>query len=891
MISKKRKSTSLAPKTRPKASKVSALTNQGSGAIATSGSAAAGEGSIAVVGNVDGTIVLAQPGATVSINQAARSTRFPELSAWPIPMPPRAYFAHPYPLQSHFTGRFSERKTLTNWLTENRQPIFVLTAIGGMGKSAASWVWLQEDVFERSAPSLPGRSQEFNRDSLRSPKPYLEGVLWWSFYERDASFTSFVNEALIYVSRRTINPEDISSSSDKVKTLLELLTQRRFLIILDGFERELHAFKSLSVFNTKWSDYDEADSIFRSCVDTRASEFLRGVASLRGQSQVLITSRYLPYELDNLEGVQREDLAGLGTEESISLFRAHNIHGTRAEILALCRAHGYHPLSLRLLVGVIVKDKQRPGDVQVMRHNLIFMQLKGKEKHHIFQTAYDSLGRQNRSLLSNIACFRGPMPYSALAIFNSWKNLKRFDAALEELIQRNLLVFDVKLGRFDLHPLVRQYAYSRLNRSILETVHHRLRSYFKKLSASRINDPKTSEELSDLIEYYYHTVKSGRYTEAYKVFHDKLFESLHYRFGEYHTNIELLGNLFPFGEHKPPRLRRMLLKTWTRGIHTGTAFPPRLGYESAQVWALTALGISYRAIGSPKQAEPLFRMANSISEQLGDIENLVIGLINLSDVQWTLGEFKVVDHNLRQQIALSKSIGSEAYEIVGHQDLGLRLAFRGRWSEADAELGYALQRSLERKDVHRQAIIWAHWARKELLLARALNSKRTTRKALVAALRIMNLLGNNLRERHYVRACWLTGAAYLRNGNLDQAQHYLQEALAQCRRINIVEFESDILLEMARFWLAKREQEVASKYAYEALSIAERCSFVLAEADAYLLISTIERQNNNRDLALKYAERAYEYAECDGAPDYVYKVAYDESNVILDELGQNRLLR
>ena len=83
--------------------------------------------------------------------------------------PPQPDFAHPYPIQSGFTGRVAERKMLTSWLHSGRQPILALIAIGGMGKSALSWAWLQRDVLGQpllGATDLPppqekGKSGDF----------------------------------------------------------------------------------------------------------------------------------------------------------------------------------------------------------------------------------------------------------------------------------------------------------------------------------------------------------------------------------------------------------------------------------------------------------------------------------------------------------------------------------------------------------------------------------------------------------------------------------------------------------------------------------------------------------------------------------------------------------
>ena len=59
-------------------------------------------------------------------------TRTDSAYSWPL----QPNFAHPYPLQEHFTGRIRERKMLTEWLISRKHSLLALVAIGGMGKSS-----------------------------------------------------------------------------------------------------------------------------------------------------------------------------------------------------------------------------------------------------------------------------------------------------------------------------------------------------------------------------------------------------------------------------------------------------------------------------------------------------------------------------------------------------------------------------------------------------------------------------------------------------------------------------------------------------------------------------------------------------------------------------------
>ena len=303
-----------------------------------------------------------------------------------IPIPPTPFWAHPYPLQKNFTGRLRERNILTKWLLEGQQPLFALLAMGGAGKSALSWVWSQYDVL--GYPLIGPHNAPAN---MAQPCPVPEnrrpeGLLWWSFYEREASFSTFLSEALIYTSWGNINPTDTHSASEKVKALVALMRQRKFLLVLDGFERELRGYRSLSAHQESLT-VSPVTGDFRKCWDPAAADFLRQVVSLPSQSRVLLTSRHLPHELDGLPGCHSEDLTGMDPEEAFNFIEASGVRGSPEQIQAACHTYQYDPLSLRVLAGVIMNDSKNPGDVSVATRLSVLVDLKGREQHHILQVA------------------------------------------------------------------------------------------------------------------------------------------------------------------------------------------------------------------------------------------------------------------------------------------------------------------------------------------------------------------------------------------------------------------------------------------------------------------------------------------------------------------------
>jgi tetratricopeptide (TPR) repeat protein len=149
-------------------------------------------------------------------------------------------------------------------------------------------------------------------------------------------------------------------------------------------------------------------------------------------------------------------------------------------------------------------------------------------------------------------------------------------------------------------------------------------------------------------------------------------------------------------------------------------------------------------------------------------------------------------------------------------------------------------------------------------------------------------------ERDFVRAEWLLGAALRARGELAQAEEHLDEALRRCRRINLVETEPDILLEMARLRHDQARKvpgtlEVpgtsaeALSLAREALSIADRCGYRLKQADCHNFLARLALEAGNLPEARQHAEIARERAACDGPP-HRYEVAFQEAQRLLEEI-------
>jgi tetratricopeptide (TPR) repeat protein len=661
-----------------------------------------------------------------------------------------------------------------------------------------------------------------------------------------------------------------------------------------------------------------------------AEHFLRSVASLPGlRAKVLLTTRLRPRALEVpggilLAGCREVELTQMQPADAVAFFRAQGIRGGRAEIEAACAPYGYHPLSLRLLAGLVANDPQQPGDIAAARRLDVSGDLI-QRRHHVLEQAYESLTAERRRLLSQIACFRGPVGYEALAALAASPpeplpqppllsgegadspfpereggqgvrseppleaaEVVRLDADLRDLVARGLLHRDPKTNRYDLHPIVRRYAYDRISGDERIAAHAHLRDYFAAVPPP--DKVRTLDDLAPVIELYHHTVRAGQYDEARRLMRDRLVPNpLHFQFGAYQLMIGLKLALFPDGEDHPPRLKD----------------------ERAQAWTLSALANSYSLSGQPRRAVPLFEGHNAIYEKRGDKENLAIGLANLATQRMDIGALRATEANLRRSISLCGEIANEYQEAVGHQHLGRLLAFRGAWEESVQVHKRGIELARRRGNQQIECVIASYSAQRALFMGNIQTALAEAQKA--RQLADIPFPGIGKLPLDLLRADWLLGAAHLVNGGLDQAERHLTEALTRCRTINAVEAEADILLDLARLALAltpappgplarvaepgraRGEAEAgspnsgggeeATRLAEEALAIAERCGYVLQGADAHLVLARIALAAGDRDGAREHAGEARRLATCDGPPDYTYKVAYDEAGVLLEELG------
>lgn len=503
----------------------------------------------------------------------------PKQTATGIPELPELYAVPDYSDQNAvFVGRADELAQLQEWVQpKSNKPIFVVEAIGGMGKSALAWKWVQDRVTTED----------------------IKGIFWFSFYEGGADMTAFVRYLLAYVTQR--NPDDLRSQKipEMLGELLPILKAQRFLVILDGLERILVAYHRWDAAQMQDADII-GDRIHRSATNPRDRMILRNLTACDA-SRFLITSRLMPIALEEpsgyLEGVQHTKLDGLSLSDARLLWGKWKITWTDEHKLdTFFKQLAGHSLLLKLVAGEIAKSPRARGDFDkwyAMRGKEldVFKDIKAK-RHHILEAAYRELSPKAQKILSQVAALGDSVTMDVLEVFNPFmpqppdevdedaddsvqkaykvtfeayekalaevnKNqvFDQFDKLLSELEERGLLWWNRSEQVYDLHPVVRGYAFNMLGDSDKPSTFNRIFNYFEgQEKASKSEEEMTLADLQPYIKMYDALIGAKKFDAAWNLYQKNLFGSLQFYVADYHTAFELLTAFFPEGFNSIPVL-------------------------------------------------------------------------------------------------------------------------------------------------------------------------------------------------------------------------------------------------------------------------------------------------------------------------------------------------
>jgi tetratricopeptide (TPR) repeat protein len=241
------------------------------------------------------------------------------------------------------------------------------------------------------------------------------------------------------------------------------------------------------------------------------------------------------------------------------------------------------------------------------------------------------------------------------------KGMAEFHAALTDLEDRGLLQWDRAANTYDLHPVVRAYAFDLLEEGERVRTFDAIGNHF----ASRPReDAQEATELSHLrnsIEIVRAYTGAGRGAEAAQFLRGKLSEALLFTVGAHHQLIELLQPLLgesPKGAHMVPSWRE-------------------------RSYCMNSLAIALSSVGRVAEAKGVYIDAAKLDLNGGDLLNLETGLRSLARCVQRGNELFLAEQLLDLAGALARATNDQVGTTAGLLDRLALAATLGRYDDAE----------------------------------------------------------------------------------------------------------------------------------------------------------------------------------------------------------------
>jgi WD40 repeat protein/transcriptional regulator with XRE-family HTH domain len=330
----------------------------------------------------------------------------------------------------NFLGRTDELAVLTRWVLHERCRMVALLGIGGIGKTR-----------------LAGRL-------ARQLAPTFERVYWRSV--RNAPTPGeWLSGVISFLSSQQLSPP--AGEDAQPRLLLELLRERRCLLVLDNFEPLLESGAREGGYCDGYAGY---------------GRLLEMIGQSEHQSCLLLTSREAPPELAQLGGaspsVHALEVGGLGVNEAQAMLSDKRLRGDEAGWANLVARYGGNGLALKV-VGESIRqvfggeidaflEQGGPGTVFGGIRRLLAGQL-------------ERLSPLEQDVLRWLAIERDAVTFGELAAeLTSSAGRGAVLEALEALRRRSLVELSAPRAAFTLQSVVLEYVTGQLVQTISDEI-------------------------------------------------------------------------------------------------------------------------------------------------------------------------------------------------------------------------------------------------------------------------------------------------------------------------------------------------------------------------------------------------------------------------------------
>jgi tetratricopeptide (TPR) repeat protein len=445
-----------------------------------------------------------------------------------------------------------------------------------------------------------------------------------------------------------LSPQELEQIEETRLTdgLIHCLQRRRFLLVLDNLESVLQ------------------DEAYR--------DFLQRWVGDCHHTEILVTTQIPPNLVQDKP--TELPLPGLSAGEGAQLLRELGVGGTAEELEGFVAQVNGHPLTLRLVAGLLngeLGDGATIGDLAelgIADVGALMSRLQGYHRREMVQlvavldASFNRLSETWRKVLLSLVVFR--QAFNA-EVASAMLGEAVAEKELRGLAKRGFLVAEA--GGYTFQPLILDYLKFRVGD--LREGHLRAIAFYQSRFKSR-PEWQTVEDVREYLEVFYHRCELGEYEAAFDVIRqgDKVDEFLDLR-GKNQLRVELYQQLIDN------------LPNWQDWRYTAS---------------LTSLGNAYYSLGRYSEAIAFYEQSLEIARQIGHRQGEAASLGSLGNAYDSLGRYSEAIAFYEQSLEIFREISYRWGEATSLGNLGNAYDSLGRYSEAIAfyEQSLEIQRQI-----------------------------------------------------------------------------------------------------------------------------------------------------------------------------------------------------
>jgi predicted ATPase/DNA-binding SARP family transcriptional activator/Tfp pilus assembly protein PilF len=680
-----------------------------------------------------------------------------------------------------FFGREVERDHLIETLLNDAVPLITVVGPGGVGKTRLTLDAVRQIAIH---PDFPDGVWFIPLDGMRVDDKDL-------------------NQAIANTIAKAMGLE-LRKPSKPYEQLLELLRNRRLILVLDNFEQLISG---------------ENDGV----------DFVLDLINLVPRIKVVVTSRRpLNLQLESMISLDGLPVPQILDDRaynysSVLLFlergkRANNIFSlddeTLPAVVEICQLMGGMPLALEM-VAVRLREMSCNQILHTLKTNqdLLKSQLRDLPPRHrsmqaVFDWSWSLLELAEKSVLSELSVFRNRFTFEAAQAVTGASSEQ-----IHTLIEHSLIRFDGM--RYSLHELLRQFAFEKLAQpEIIQAKHssfylkfvltrreHLIGKDLVRATAEIRQDWEniqqawswaiSNQEMVDFVEVI---VSLGRYLRNNSMiwFGEKLFQEAIDNFQEHRWKVDSIEDL--------PR-QKALGQLW-------------LEMARCYIWSAqyeTCVTISQRVI--------------TIGKAINSYPLIAGGYLEWGRALWRLGEYQTARELLESVVALAPEQSWQAIQAL--TTLGNIYSLWGKTEEA---LNY-YKRSLQ---VQKEADIWSNRAQVLNHLATIATMQGQFKQAVVLLFEVLDASRQFEQEYFQVTTFHNLGLAYSELGQYSKSEEFFKKAMDLSKQLQNRHNETEIWLGLAQLYRRLGQYQESKENLQQAFTLCQQSGEKKAYCEALM---------------------------------------------------------